>query len=82
MADNQQSAGAGAAAPDTPLQFATFSSQIELPFYSAVFSRKLDHDKLDDSARFVMGLYESRGEKDPHESTRLQIHGNALTSTQ
>lgn len=81
MADNQQSAGAGAAAPNTPLQFATFSSQIELPFYSAVFSRKLDHDKLDDSARFVMGLYESRGEKDPHESTRLQIHGNALTST-
>ncbi|GAO19463.1 hypothetical protein UVI_02064170 [Ustilaginoidea virens] len=45
---------------DSPLQFATFTSEIELPFYSALFASKLDYDKLDDSARNVLGLYEAR----------------------
>ncbi|KAJ4206606.1 Autophagy protein 7 [Fusarium falciforme] len=62
-----------------PLQFATFTSEIELPFYSALFGSKLDHDKLDDSARSVLGLYEPRLE-DPESSCRMQILGNALTS--
>ena len=64
------------------LQFATFTSQLELPFYPALFASKLDHDKLDDSARCVLGLYEPRGEENPNESTKMQIHGNALTSKQ
>ncbi len=64
------------------LQFATFSSQLELPFYSALCASKLDHDKLDDSARSVLGLYEPSGAKDPIGSTKMQIHGNALTSNQ
>ena len=62
-----------------PLQFATFTSEIELPFYSALFASKLDYDKLDDSARLVLGLYEPRAE-DPESSCKLQILGNALTS--
>lgn len=64
------------------LRFAPFSSEIELPFYSALFSSKLDHDKLDDSARSVLGLYEPRSQADPESSTRMQILGSALTSNQ
>lgn len=62
-----------------PLQFATFSSEIELPFYSALFASKLDYDKLDDSARGVLGLYEPRLE-DPDSSCKMQILGHALTN--
>lgn len=62
------------------IKFVPFSSEIELPFYSALFSSKLDHDKLDDSARPVLGLYEPRAQADPEASTRMQILGNALTS--
>ncbi|OAA68507.1 autophagy ubiquitin-activating enzyme [Niveomyces insectorum RCEF 264] len=64
------------------LQFATFNSLVEMPFYSALFAFKLDHDKLDDSARSVLGLYEARGEKDPATSSQMQISGAALTSHQ
>lgn len=63
----------------SPLQFATFASEIELPFYSALFASKLDYDKLDDSARLVLGLYEPRAEE-PESSCKMQILGNALTS--
>ncbi|KJZ73174.1 Ubiquitin-like modifier-activating enzyme atg-7 [Hirsutella minnesotensis 3608] len=62
-----------------PLQFATFTSEIELPFYSALFASKLDYDKLDDSARNVLGLYEARVEQ-PESSCKMQVLGNALTS--
>lgn len=62
-----------------PLQFAPFASEIELPFYSALFASKLDYDKLDDSARLVQGIYEPRGEE-PDASCKMQILGNALTS--
>ncbi|ATY66145.1 E1 -activating enzyme Gsa7p Apg7p [Cordyceps militaris] len=63
----------------TPLQFAPFASEIELPFYSALFASKLDYDKLDDSARGILGLYEPRAEL-PEASSKMQILGNALTS--
>ncbi|PNY25404.1 Ubiquitin-like modifier-activating enzyme atg7 [Tolypocladium capitatum] len=63
----------------SPLQFATFTSEIELPFYSALFASKLDYDRLDDSARNVLGLYEPRVEQ-PESSCKMQILGNALTS--
>ncbi|KAF4511799.1 hypothetical protein G6O67_001009 [Ophiocordyceps sinensis] len=68
-----------AAVMAAPLQFATFTSEIELPFYSALFASKLDYDKLDDSARNVLGLYEPRVEQ-PESSCKMQILGNALTS--
>lgn len=62
------------------LKFATFISDIELPFYTSLASLKLNHDKLDDSARRVLGLYETRPSDPPHASCRLQLHSNALTS--
>lgn len=64
-----------------PLQFAPFVSEIELSFYSALFASKLEHDKLDDSARSILGLYEARLEEEPESSCRMQILGNALASS-
>jgi ubiquitin-like modifier-activating enzyme ATG7 len=61
------------------LKFAPFNSEIELPFYSALSQSKIDHDKLDDSARTVLGLYEPRV-TDPDSSVRMRVLGNALTS--
>ena len=63
------------------VQYVPISSEIELPFYSALFASKLDHDKLDDSARQVLGLYEPRAVH-PDDSCKLQVLGNALTSRQ
>lgn len=64
------------------LKFVPFSSDIELPFYTALFSSKLDHDKLDDSARPVMGLYEPHPQANAESSARMQILGSALTSNE
>lgn len=62
------------------LKFATFISDIELPFYTSLASHKINHDKLDDSARRLLGLYEIRPTDLPEASCRLQLHGNALTN--
>ncbi|KAL4937157.1 hypothetical protein BDV06DRAFT_216097 [Aspergillus oleicola] len=62
------------------MQYTPFASDIELPFYTALASHKINHDKLDDSARKVLGLYEIRPGDPPNASCRMQIHGNALTS--
>jgi len=61
------------------LKFAPWGSEIELPFYTALSQLKIDHDKLDDSARSVLGLYEPRATA-PEESCRMRVLGNALTS--
>lgn len=63
------------------IQYAPFSSEIELPFYAALFSSKLEHDKLDDSARRVLGQYTPLP-VDPAQSCRMSILGNALTADQ
>lgn len=62
------------------MQYTPFASDIELPFYTALASHKINHDRLDDSARKVSGLYEIRLSDPPNVSSRVQIHGNALTS--
>ncbi|KAL4901962.1 hypothetical protein BDW74DRAFT_159328 [Aspergillus multicolor] len=62
------------------MQYAPFASDIELPFYTALASHKINHDKLDDSARKILGLYEIRPADPPNVSCRIQVHGNALTS--
>lgn len=62
------------------MQYTPFVSDIELPFYTSLASLKINHDKLDDSARKVLGLYEIRSSDAPDVSCRMQIHGNALTS--
>ena len=61
------------------LKFATFASDIELPFFISLANNKINHDKLDDSARRVLGLYEIRPSDEPETSCRLQVHGNALS---
>ena len=70
----------GTPLPYGMLKFATFNSDIELPFYTSLASHKINHDKLDDSARRLLGLYEIRSSDSPEVSCRLQIHGNALTN--
>jgi ubiquitin-like modifier-activating enzyme ATG7 len=62
------------------LQYAPWSSDIDLAFYAALAALKIDKDKLDDSARKVLGLYELRPTDTPERSARMQIHGNALTT--
>ncbi len=64
------------------MQYTPFASDIELPFYTALASHKINHDKLDDSARKVLGLYEIRPAEAPNASCRMQIHGNALTNNE
>ncbi|KAF7190948.1 Ubiquitin-like modifier-activating enzyme atg7 [Pseudocercospora fuligena] len=63
-----------------PLQYAPWTSDIELAFYSALASLKINHDKLDSSARKVLGLYEINHKDAPERSMRMQIHGTALTT--
>ena len=62
-----------------PLKFTAFSSNVELPFYTSLASLKINHDKLDDSARRVVGVYEIRLSDDARGSCLLQVQGNALT---
>jgi ubiquitin-like modifier-activating enzyme ATG7 len=62
------------------LQYAPWSSDIELAFYAALATLKIDKDRLDDSARKVLGLYEGKQGDSPDRSARMQIHGNALTT--
>lgn len=64
------------------MQYTPFASDIELPFYTALASHKINHDRLDDSARSVLGLYEIRSTDAANASCRMQIHGNALTSSE
>ncbi|KAF9882268.1 hypothetical protein CkaCkLH20_00304 [Colletotrichum karsti] len=63
------------------IQYVPFSSEIELPFYAALFSSKLEHDKLDDSARRVLGQYTPLP-AEPAQSCKMTILGNALTADQ
>ena len=62
------------------MQYVPFASDIEIPFYASLASHKINHDKLDDSARKVLGLYEIKPQDSPETSCRMQILGNALTS--
>ena len=78
MAENDSSGAAGT----VKLEYVAFDSQMDMPFYTNFFASKLDHDKLDDSARFILGVYEPRGEKNPNLSVKMQIHANALTNNQ
>jgi ubiquitin-like modifier-activating enzyme ATG7 len=63
-----------------PIQYSTWTSDIELAFYQALASLKINHDKLDSSARKVLGLYEINHKDAPERSTRMQIHASALTT--
>ncbi|KAF2731459.1 E1-like protein-activating enzyme Gsa7p/Apg7p [Polyplosphaeria fusca] len=62
------------------LKFTSWSSDLDVQFYAALAHIKINHDKLDDSARKLLGLYEVRPSDHPTRSSRMQIHGNALTT--
>ncbi|KAF2877971.1 autophagy-related protein 7 [Massariosphaeria phaeospora] len=62
------------------LKFAPWQSDVDVQFYAALAHIKINHDKLDDSARKVLGLYEVRPGDHASRSMRLQIHPSALTS--
>lgn len=62
------------------MQYVPFASDIEIPFYAALATHKINHDKLDDSARKLLGLYEIRPGDAKEHSCRMQIRANALTS--
>jgi hypothetical protein len=62
------------------LKFAPWLSDVDVQFYAALANIKINHDKLDDSARKVLGLYEVRPGEHSSRSMRVQIHPNALTS--
>jgi ubiquitin-like modifier-activating enzyme ATG7 len=62
------------------LKFASLKSDIELPFYASLASFKINHDKLNDSPRRVVGVYEIRPTDDPGNSCRIQLLVGALTS--
>jgi ubiquitin-like modifier-activating enzyme ATG7 len=63
-----------------PLQYAPWTSDVELAFYSSLAKLKIEHDMLDSSARKVLGLYEINHKDAPERSNRMQIHGTALTT--
>jgi ubiquitin-like modifier-activating enzyme ATG7 len=60
-------------------KYAPFGSEIELPFYSALSTLKIDYDRLDAPTRHVLGIYEPPFSVTSG-SCRMQILGNALTS--
>ncbi|KAJ9614086.1 Autophagy protein 7 [Cladophialophora chaetospira] len=62
------------------MQYVPFASDIEIPFYTSLASHKINHDKLDDSARKLLGLYEIRPSDSKDHSCRMQVHANALKS--
>lgn len=62
------------------IKFAPWQSDVDVQFYAALAHIKINHDKLDDSARKVLGLYEVKPGDHPARSMRVQIHPNALTS--
>lgn len=63
------------------MQYVPFASDIEIPFYASLASHKIDNDKLDDSARTILGVYEIRPADAKENSCRMQILGNALTAS-
>ena len=62
------------------MQYVPLASDIEIPFYASLASHKINHDKLDDSARKLLGLYEIRATDAKEHSCRMQVRANALTS--
>lgn len=64
----------------TSLQYAPWTTEIDLGFYSALAKFKLENDKLESPVRKVLGAYEVRPRDAPERSTSMQIHTSALTN--
>ena len=63
------------------MQYVPFISDIEIPFYASLAHHKINYSKLDDTPNPLLGLYEIRPSDARDTSCRMQIHANALTST-
>lgn len=63
-----------------PLKFAPFSSDIELSWYAHYFSSKLEHDKLNESARQIFGIYEPQPGAHRDDSMKMQLMGKHYTN--
>ncbi|KAK4574230.1 Autophagy protein 7 [Recurvomyces mirabilis] len=63
-----------------PLQYAPWTSDIDLGFYSALSRTKIEKDKLEAPTRRVLGLYQVNHRDPPERSARMQIHASALTT--
>ncbi|KAJ6260639.1 hypothetical protein Dda_4866 [Drechslerella dactyloides] len=61
-------------------EFAPFASDIDLAFFSSLAYRKINFDKLDTSARPVLGVYEIQPNDSPENSCRIQVGPTALTA--
>jgi len=64
----------------SPPTYKPWASDIELSFYATLGNLKIEKDKLDDSVRRVLGLYEVRPGEASERSARMQIQHNSLVS--
>ncbi|RPB29577.1 E1-like protein-activating [Terfezia boudieri ATCC MYA-4762] len=62
------------------MKYDSFYSFVELGFYTALASHKIDYDKLDDSARKLLGLYSPAKVNSARDGSRLEIAPNALVA--
>ena len=62
------------------MKYDTFYSFVELGFYSALAAHKVDYDKLDDSARKLLGLYSPAKVTIARDGSRMEIAPNALVA--
>ena len=62
------------------LKFATLTSSVELPFWAALASQKINKDRLDDSARRILGVYRIPLPGEASASCCLEVHADALTN--
>lgn len=62
------------------MKYDSFYSFVELGFYSALASHKIDYDKLDDSARKLLGLYSPAKVNSTRDGSRMEIAPNALVA--
>ncbi|KAF8447073.1 autophagy ubiquitin-activating enzyme ApgG [Kalaharituber pfeilii] len=62
------------------MKYDSFYSFVELGFYSALAAHKIDYDKLDDSARKLLGLYAPAKLNAARDGSRMEIAPNALVA--
>lgn len=60
------------------MKYDSFYSFVELGFYSALAAHKIDYDKLDDSARKLLGIYSPAKVNITRDGSRMEIAPNSL----
>lgn len=64
------------------MKYDSFYSFLELGFYASLAQHKIDYDKLDDSARKLLGLYAPAKVSSARDGARMEIAPNALTANE